>query len=163
MPGSTGVMISVQMPPMISTAKMRVWIRPDRVGSMSDPLVPGPLRPLDRGANRSDPSAEAALGEGVADLLRRDLQSEEGVDAREVPAERRGAGGVHDTVAARRPAYLEVAFDVEPADRVATGSAVLQQVGEDPVLSDVGLESGAVDHVVGVDLEDAVAGLDPRR
>lgn len=38
---------------------------------------------------------------------------------------------------------------------------MLQEVGKEAVLSDVGLESGGVDDVVGRDLEQAVGSLDP--
>ena len=100
-------------------------------------------------------------GQVVGDLLGRDLQAEEGVDAGEVAAQRGGAGGVQPAVAAARAAHLEVALDVEPAERVAAGAAVLQQVREQPVLGDVGLEAGAVDDEVGVHLEHALLGLDP--
>ena len=60
----------------------------------------------------------------------------------------------------RVPIELEVALDVEPADRVAAGAAVLEQVLEQPVLGDVGLEAGAVDDEVDLDRHRALRGAD---
>src|SRR5688572_5415887 len=123
--------------------KMRVWIRPLSVGSIVSflDLASGdPLEPVVRGSERSDALAEPVLGQVRLDLLGGDLQPEEGVDAREVAAQRGGSGGVHDAVARAGAAELEGALDVEPAHRVAPGTAVLEQVLEQPVLGDVGLE-----------------------
>src|SRR4051794_11375387 len=97
-------MISVQIPPMIRVTKMRVWMRPCRVGVMgacsslgahgsgsSEAGVPGPLEPVAGGGDRAEALHEPEAGQVVADLERHVLQPEEGVDRRVVGAEGDGA------------------------------------------------------------------------
>src|SRR5688572_33201057 len=120
------------MPPNTTSMKIRVCNRPFRVGNIrgllgrsaeqsswragGSRLAPEqPLPPLDRRADRADPLAELPLGEVLVDLLGRDLQSEEGVDAREVPTQGGRARGIHRAVAVAGADQLEVAVDVEPA------------------------------------------------
>ena len=86
-PGSNGLMSTAHRPPTTTMRKIRVWIRPARVGSTSDLPAAGPFEPLRRRPDRADPFAEALPGEVVGDLLGRDLESEEGVDTREVATE----------------------------------------------------------------------------
>src|SRR5690348_4415776 len=170
--GRSGPMMRVTMPPTTASSASRVWIRPPRVGSTSSCLplasgrwslrllVPCPAQPLLNRAEWSDPGAESAPGQIVGDLLGSHLQPEEGVHAREVAAERRRARGVDHARAAARAAQFEGALDVQAAKRVTPGPRVGQQVGEHPVLGNVGLEPGAVDHEVRGDLDHAVLGLD---
>ncbi len=49
----------------------------------------------------------------------------------------------------RVPRISKVRLDVESAERVAPGAAVVEQVGQQAVLADVGLEAGGVDDEVG--------------
>src|SRR6478609_531454 len=148
-------MISVHRPPTIAVSTIRVWMRPYRVGTTaasSDAAVTGPAPPLFGRPGDAELGAEAEPGQVVGDLLGGDLQAEEGVDAGEVAAERRAAGGVHPAGLAASADHLEVAVHVEPADRVAAGAGVVEQVRQHPVLADVGLQTGAVDDEVRVDL-----------
>src|SRR6056297_347227 len=96
--GSSGPMIRVHSPPTTTSATMRVWIRPDNVGVIVEPLwtwprcarraavttsrreVPRPSPPLGDRPDRPDPGAEPLRREGVGDPQRRVLQPEEGVD-----------------------------------------------------------------------------------
>ena len=55
----------------------------------------GPADPLGGGPQRAEPGTPAAPGQVVGDLLGRELQAEERVDAGEVAAEGGRAGGVH--------------------------------------------------------------------
>jgi hypothetical protein len=64
---------------------------------------------------------------------------------------------------ARGASHLERAVDVESTEWVATGTGVIQQVGEEAVLADVRLETGRVDDEVGADLVDALGALDASR
>src|SRR4051812_24463231 len=97
--------------------KIRVWIRPLRVGSigsgLSDLRSAQPPEPLRSGAQRPDPLAEAMPGEVLGDLLSRDLQAEERVDTGKVAAQGGGPRGVHDAVAVAGAPELEAAFYVE--------------------------------------------------
>jgi hypothetical protein len=95
---------------------------------------------------------EAVSGQVVGDLLRRHLQTQEGVHARKVTAQRGGAGGVERTVAAAGALDLELPLDFQPPERVSSSAAVREQIGQHPVFGDVRLKAGAVDDVVGMDL-----------
>src|SRR5919199_382509 len=178
--GRIGVMIRVQIEPTTASRKILVWMRPFRVGSTGVSLgrsgareewrgaaggrrqigfFRDPLPPLAGRAAGTELLGEALRDEVVGDLLRGDLQPEEGVHPREGAAEGRAARGVHPAVAVAGAGDLETVLDVEPADRVAGGAGVVEQVGEHAVLADVGLQAGAVDDVVeGADLRALVAG-----
>src|ERR1700683_337009 len=134
--------------------------RQDRAGSERSlgPLVPGPFHPLRNRAERADLLAEPAPGQIIADLLGGDLQPEEGVDAGEVTAERGRARGVDHALTARRSAQFEGPLDIKPLVRIAAHARVVEQVLEHAVLSDVRLEAGGVDDVIGRDLQGAVRG-----
>src|SRR5262249_39384892 len=75
-------------------------------------LVACPAQPLPDRSECADPVAEAAPGQIVGDLLRRNLQAEECVNAGEVTPESGRARGVHDARAAARTAQLERALYV---------------------------------------------------
>src|SRR5689334_7489239 len=131
-------------------------MRPYKVGTIaapSDAAVTGPAPPLFGRRRDAELAAEAELDQVVGDLLGGDLQTEEGVDAGEVATESRAARGVHAARLAAGADHLEVAVHVQPADRVAAGAGVVEQVGQHPVLADVGLQAGAVDDEVRVDLD----------
>src|SRR5689334_11092937 len=100
--------------PTVASRKSLVWIRPSRVGTTGNRSlhrrVAGPFEPLRGRPQRPHLPDESPSCQVVGDLLGRDLQPEEGVDAREVAAERRRSGGVEGAVTARRPLHLEVAL-----------------------------------------------------
>src|SRR5262245_7214159 len=86
--------------------------------------VERPPEPLSGRAPWTDGPAEAAPGEIVGDLLCCHLQPEEGVHAREVPAQGGRARGIQRPVPARGPLDLEMPLNFEAAQRVASGAAV---------------------------------------
>src|SRR6478609_3227163 len=154
--GRNGVMISVQMPPTTMVSTIRVWMRPYRVGTISAPsdgAMAGPAPPLSGRRRDAELLAETELDQVVGDLLGGDLQAQEGVDAGEVATQRGATRRVHPARLAARADHLEASIDVEPADRVPTGARMIQQIGQYPVLPDVGLQAGAVDDEIRVDLD----------
>src|SRR5262245_5285400 len=104
-----------------------------------------PLPPCRHRARRSDPGYEADGREVVSDALRAELQAQEGVDAGEIAAVGGRAGRVEPAGPAAPAAHLETLGDVEATEGVASAHRVVEQVGEDAVLADVGLEARAVD------------------
>src|SRR6478735_6246982 len=148
-------MISVQRPPTKIVSTIRVWMRPYRVGTIaaaSDAAVARPAPPLSGRRRDAELAAEAEFDQVVGDLLGRDLQPEEGVDAGKVTAQGRAARRVQPARLTPGADHLEVPVHVQPADRVAAGTGMVQQVGQHPVFADVGLQARAVDDEVGVDL-----------
>src|SRR4051812_50148145 len=93
----------------------------DRKGEWSDPLVADPFPPLARRPARAQPPGETLLDHVIDDLLRGDLQSEEGVDPRERSAESCASGGI-DLAAVPRARDFEVLIDVEPPEGIAAGA-----------------------------------------
>src|SRR5271169_4510587 len=149
-------MSSVAGTPATSRAKTRVWIRPEKFGTIglqSDLPVGRPSPPVGDGATDTDAMPDALAGEVVGDVLSGELQAEEGVDSGEVAAERRRADGVDPPGLASRAPHPEGALDVEAPERVAGRAAVLEQVREHAVLADVRLEARAVDDEVRRQLE----------
>src|ERR1700730_5470147 len=172
-------MIRVMRPPTTASRKIVVCMRPVKVGTTPPPVPIGSLsgaralwvtelrlpvaRPaqplLDRTA-RPDLPAESTTSQVVGDLLGGDLQAEEGVHAGEVATQRGCSRGVDHSGGAGRAPPLESALDIKAADRVPSGTGMLERVGQDPVFGDVGFQTGAVDDEVGRDLPWALRGLD---
>src|SRR5271170_5791733 len=173
-------MIRVMRPPTTASRKILVCMRPVNVGTTPAPVpigslsgaraiygvielrlpVPCPAQPLLDRTARADLPAESAASQVVGDLLGGDLQAEEGVDTGEVATQRRGSRGIDHSGCAGGAAQLEAALDIQAADRVPPGAGMLEQVSQDPVLGDVGLQARAVDDEVGRDLAGALRGLD---
>src|SRR5207237_7991199 len=89
------------------------------------------------------------------------LQTEKGIDHPVVSPQSCGPAGVHVAVTAFSTSNLEAAGDVELAERIAAGAAVVEEVSQDSVLADIRLQTGRVNDELGRDLEHAVIGLDP--
>src|SRR5271166_3019860 len=126
----------------------------------SDRSVETPFEPLEGRSRRPELLAPATAGQIVGDLLRCDLQAQEGVDAWEVPAQGGRARGIDRALHVSRAFYLKVTFHFEAAERIAVRAAMRHQVGKDTVLADVSLEPRAVDDEVGTDLLVAVGSVD---
>src|SRR5262245_59014976 len=146
---TNGVISSVQMPPTTSTRKIRVWMRPFRVGltgaspRRSRLPLPGPAHPLRERPSHAYVLDETVVGQVSGDPATGGPQPQEPVDGCEVRAEGGRAGRVHPADPAAGAGDLEGALHLELVLGVAAGTAVLEEVGEDPVLGDVGLEAGA--------------------